>query len=164
MTSSRRTLLTVLLIVGAMATIVAIAALLRPYRYHGIVIDADRPVPDFELTAHTGRRVRLSDFRGKLVVLYFGYTYCPDVCPTSLSGLARAMKRLGPKADQVQVLMITVDPERDTPPTWVTSIRVLSGSPARRTKSQPQQRRSASITSDTRAHLPAATWWITPPR
>ncbi|MGQ9766932.1 MAG: SCO family protein [Anaerolineae bacterium] len=115
MMSSRRTVLAVLLIVGAMATIVAIAALLRPYRYHGIVIEAGRPVPDFELTAHTGHRVRLSDFRGKLVVLYFGYTYCPDVCPTSLSTLARAMKRLGPKADQVQVLMITVDPERNTP-------------------------------------------------
>ncbi len=113
--SSKRTALVVLGAVGAIVAIVALVALLRPYRYHGLVLEADKPAADFELIAHTGQRVRLSDFRGKLVVLYFGYTFCPDVCPTSLSTLARAMKRLGPKADQVQVLMVTVDPERDTP-------------------------------------------------
>lgn len=113
--SFRRPILIVLLAVGAVAAIVALSILLRPYRYHGLVLESDRPAADFELTAHTGQRVRLSDFRGKLVVLYFGYTFCPDVCPTSLSTLARAMKRLGPQADRVQVLMITVDPERDTP-------------------------------------------------
>jgi protein SCO1/2 len=67
------------------------------------------------LTDHNGRRVTLDTFRGKLVVLFFGYTHCPDVCPTTLSDMAQALKLMGPAANQVQVLFATVDPERDTP-------------------------------------------------
>ncbi len=59
--------------------------------------------------------MRLTDFAGEIVVLYFGYTFCPDVCPTTLSKLADAMDMLGDKADDVQVIMVSVDPERDTP-------------------------------------------------
>ena len=70
---------------------------------------------DFRLTDHTGKPRTLADYRGKAVVLFFGYTQCPDVCPTTLSELAEAMKRLGPDADRVQVLFVTIDPERDTP-------------------------------------------------
>lgn len=70
---------------------------------------------DFQLTDHTGKPRTLADYRGKAVVLFFGYTQCPDVCPTTLSTLAEAMKRLGPDADRVQVLFVTIDPERDTP-------------------------------------------------
>jgi protein SCO1/2 len=70
---------------------------------------------DFALTDHTGKERTLGDFRGKAVVVFFGYTQCPDVCPTTLAALAEAMKQLGPDADRVQVLFITVDPERDTP-------------------------------------------------
>ena len=70
---------------------------------------------DFELKDAQGRTRTLADFRGKAVVLFFGYTQCPDVCPTTLAALADAMKRLGPDADRVQVLFVTVDPERDTP-------------------------------------------------
>ena len=70
---------------------------------------------DFKLFDHTGKPRTLADYRGKAVVLFFGYTQCPDVCPTTLSELAEAMKRLGPDADRVQVLFVTVDPERDTP-------------------------------------------------
>jgi protein SCO1/2 len=69
----------------------------------------------FELTDHTGRRRTDADFRGKLVVLYFGYTSCPDVCPTELQAITLALDRLGTAADAVQPLFITVDPERDTP-------------------------------------------------
>jgi len=69
---------------------------------------------DFALTDHTGRPRTLADFRGKVVVLFFGYTQCPDVCPTTLSTLAEAMRRLGPDAARVQVLFVTIDPERDT--------------------------------------------------
>ena len=69
---------------------------------------------DFALTDHTGKPRTLADFKGKLVVVFFGYTQCPDVCPTTLAEMATAMKELGPQADQVQVLFITVDPERDT--------------------------------------------------
>jgi protein SCO1/2 len=69
---------------------------------------------DFALTDHAGRPRTLADFRGKAVVLFFGYTQCPDVCPTTLATLADAMRRLGPDAARVQVLLVTVDPERDT--------------------------------------------------
>jgi protein SCO1 len=67
-----------------------------------------------ELTDHHGKPRRLEDFRGKAVVVFFGFTQCPDVCPTTLADMAIAMKQLGPEADRVQVLMVTVDPERDT--------------------------------------------------
>ena len=67
-----------------------------------------------ELTDHNGKPRRLEDFRGKAVVVFFGFTRCPDVCPTTLADAAQAMKQLGPDADRVQVLLVTVDPERDT--------------------------------------------------
>jgi protein SCO1/2 len=69
---------------------------------------------DFALTDHTGKARTLADFRGKAVVMFFGYTRCPDVCPTTLADLSQVMKALGPDADRVQVLFVTVDPERDT--------------------------------------------------
>jgi protein SCO1/2 len=67
-----------------------------------------------ELTDHTGKPRHLEDFRGKAVVLFFGFTHCPDVCPTTLVEVSNALKSLGPDADRVQVLFVTVDPERDT--------------------------------------------------
>jgi len=67
------------------------------------------------LTGHDGKPRTLADFRGKLVVLSFGYTHCPDVCPTTLADTAAALKQLGAAAARVQVLFVTVDPERDTP-------------------------------------------------
>jgi len=70
---------------------------------------------DFSLTDHNGRKVSLADFRGKAVAMFFGFTQCPDVCPTTLADMARVMKLLGPDAARVQVLFVTVDPERDTP-------------------------------------------------
>ena len=69
---------------------------------------------DFHLTDHTGKPRSLGDFRGKVVVIFFGYTQCPEECPTTLSRLATAMQKLGPEASRVQVLLITVDPGRDT--------------------------------------------------
>ena len=68
-----------------------------------------------ELTDHTDKPRKLEDFRGKAVVLFFGFTQCPDVCPTTLAEIAGVLKKLGPDADRVQVLLISVDPERDTP-------------------------------------------------
>jgi len=70
---------------------------------------------DFRLADHHGELRSLADFRGKVVLLSFGYTHCPDVCPTTLAEAAAAVKALGPKADQVQVLFVTLDPARDTP-------------------------------------------------
>ncbi|MFP5408473.1 MAG: SCO family protein [Gammaproteobacteria bacterium] len=70
---------------------------------------------DFRLTDHTGRDRELADFRGKVVAVFFGYVHCPDVCPTTLSDFARALEQLGAGAEQVQVIFVTVDPQRDTP-------------------------------------------------
>jgi len=67
-----------------------------------------------ELTDHKGRARRLEDFRGKAVVVFFGFTHCPDICPTTLADMAGVMRELGPDAERVQVLFVTVDPERDT--------------------------------------------------
>ena len=72
-------------------------------------------VSDFMLTSHMGTKVSLSDYKGKLVIVLFGYTHCPDVCPTQLSDMQKLLEKLGDKAKQVQVLFITFDPERDTP-------------------------------------------------
>ncbi|MFS2016654.1 SCO family protein [Massilia sp. CT11-108] len=68
----------------------------------------------FTLTDHTGKPRTLADFKGKAVVVFFGYTQCPDVCPTTMAEMAAVMQKLGPLADQVQVLFVTLDPERDT--------------------------------------------------
>jgi protein SCO1 len=67
-----------------------------------------------ELTDHTGKPRRLEDFRGKVVVLFFGFTHCPDICPTTLVDVSNTLKTLGAEAERVQVLFVTVDPERDT--------------------------------------------------
>jgi protein SCO1/2 len=69
---------------------------------------------DFALTAHTGKPVKASDFNGKVVVMFFGYTHCPDICAPTLVKLDQVVKRLGDDAKNVQVLFITVDPEHDT--------------------------------------------------
>jgi protein SCO1 len=108
--------LLVILGIGAIVLIVAAAfVLLRPYEYHGLVLQSPKPAADFTLAAAGDQAVSLSDYRGKLVVLYFGYTFCPDVCPTTLAEITKAVEKLGKKADDVQVIMVTVDPERDTP-------------------------------------------------
>ncbi|HET7633346.1 MAG TPA: SCO family protein [Burkholderiales bacterium] len=70
---------------------------------------------DFHLTDFNGRARSLADFKGKAVVLFFGYTHCPDVCPTTMAELAQVMQQLGADAKRVQVLFVTVDPARDTP-------------------------------------------------
>lgn len=82
---------------------------------HGTVLDPPTPAPDFTLVAHTGAPFRLSEQRGKVVLLFFGFTNCPDVCPTALSDIAAVQRKLGSDAEQVQVAFVTLDPERDTP-------------------------------------------------
>jgi protein SCO1 len=68
----------------------------------------------FALTDHTGKPRTLEDFRGKVVVVFFGFTRCPDVCPTTMAEMKDVLAKLGPDADKVQVLFVTLDPERDT--------------------------------------------------
>ena len=83
--------------------------------FHGRVMQSLQPISDFTLTAHNGDPVQLQDFRDKIVLLYFGYTYCPDVCPATMAELSKAFDLLDPEErEQVQMLMVTVDPQRDT--------------------------------------------------
>ena len=97
---------------------VAAAALLRggtTVPYNGSIIDPPSPAADFGLTGPGGRTAHLSDYRGKVVLLYFGYTNCPDFCPNTMGVLRKVRADLGAQADQVQVLLVTTDPARDTP-------------------------------------------------
>jgi len=83
----------------------------------GSVTDIAGVMPRLEFTmtrANDGKPVRAADYRGKIVILYFGYTHCPDECPTTLANLASVLARLGAKASRVRVLFVSVDPERDT--------------------------------------------------
>jgi protein SCO1/2 len=83
-------------------------------RLKGGVFDPPRPAPEIALPASTGRPFRLSEQRGKVVVLEFGFTHCPAVCPVSLASLTEARRLLGSRAKEVQVLFVTVDPARDS--------------------------------------------------
>lgn len=83
--------------------------------FRGTLYDPPLPAPEFELTQGNGSSFRLSEMRGKVVLLFFGYTSCPDVCPTTLSEMKRVVSELGADAERVQVVFVTVDPERDTP-------------------------------------------------
>ena len=83
-------------------------------RFKGTDITGADYGKSLELTDHTGRPRKLEDFRGKAVVVFFGFTHCPDVCPTTLAEVSQVMQELGPDAQRVQVLFVTVDPERDT--------------------------------------------------
>jgi len=84
-------------------------------RFNSVDVTGAEFAREFSLTDHAGARRTLADYRGKLVVVFFGFTQCPDVCPTTLSDMAEVKKRLGKDGDAVQVIFITVDPERDTP-------------------------------------------------
>ncbi|MGE0557490.1 MAG: SCO family protein [Burkholderiales bacterium] len=91
---------------------------------------------ELALTDHNGQRRTLADFKGKVVTVFFGFTHCPDVCPTTLGEMALVMKELGGDAGRVQVLFVTVDPGRDTPavlkqyvPAFHPSFLGMTGSP-----------------------------------
>lgn len=114
--------------------------------------DPPAPAPDFTLAASTGGKLSLSQYRGRVVLLEFGFTSCPNVCPTTLALLAQARKRLGADAKKVQVVFVTVDPERDNAermraylkgfdpsfvggtgtPAQLTAVRALYGATAQR--------------------------------
>lgn len=84
------------------------------YEYKGAVIEPPDQAVDFSLTDQNGNTFRLADQRGKVVVLFFGYTNCPDICPATMSDMQVVLNRLGNQRDQLKVVLVTVDPERDT--------------------------------------------------
>jgi len=87
----------------------------EPVTWHGSDVAGMLPDLEFSLVGPGGKNVDASSLRGKPVVVFFGFTSCPDVCPTTLTQLSVVMKKLGPQADQIQVLLVSVDPDRDTP-------------------------------------------------
>lgn len=99
----------------AVMLVVVVLPRFRPHVFSGTVIQSQTAAPSVDLVTSTGERASLRDFEDKVVVLYFGYTFCPDVCPTTLSTIKKAVDKLGDKSDDVQVIMVSVDPERDSP-------------------------------------------------
>ena len=86
----------------------------KPHQFNGTVFENPAPAFPFEGTNYTGDPFRLSDQQGKVVVIFFGYTFCPDVCPLALADLKAVTTKLGEKAQDLAVVFVTVDPERDT--------------------------------------------------
>ncbi len=100
---------------AAVLLLLAILAGCQRAPWHNTDIGGSLPSLSFDMVrANDGKAVAGSDYRGKVTLLYFGYTYCPDVCPMTLSNIAQVVKSLGPSASSVRVLFVTVDPNRDT--------------------------------------------------
>ena len=90
--------------------------LFQPHTFAGTVLQSPRPAPALDgLAFSNGEPADLGAFEGDVILMYFGYTHCPDICPTSMATIARAKEGLGDDADRVHGLLVTVDPERDTP-------------------------------------------------
>ena len=103
------------LLAGLLMVLLAVAGCVRsPASFKATDITGAPFARDFAMTDHNGNPRTLADFKGKVVVVFFGYVQCPDVCPTTLSTLREVRERLGADADRLQVVFITVDPERDT--------------------------------------------------
>lgn len=83
--------------------------------FHSVDISAVEWGRDFHLTDHNGQPRSLTDFRGKVVMMFFGFTNCPDICPTTMADMAQVIAKLGKEGERVQGLLVTVDPSRDTP-------------------------------------------------
>lgn len=110
-------------LVAAMAILLVIVAAALVYAYqsstnppfHGSLISPPQAAADFSLTSQDQETVKLSDFMGKYVLLFFGFTNCPDECPLTMGFLKQMYDKLGDQADKVQVVLITTDPDNDTP-------------------------------------------------
>ena len=102
-----------LLVVWTFAVLAACDA--NAPRFNNVDITGASYAHDFTLTDSRGAARSLAEFRGKVVVVFFGYTQCPDVCPTTMTDMAEVKKRLGADGDKLQVIFVTLDPDRDTP-------------------------------------------------
>ena len=113
---SRKTLWVGILSLLAVGAAALTLFFVKPASFRGTSYGEPYPqAAEIELTKSNGEKFRLSDQKGKIVLLFFGYTSCPDVCPTTLAELNQVMGELGDKTEQVQVVFVSVDPERDTP-------------------------------------------------
>ena len=101
----------------SLPTLAALAACGKPApaAFESVDITGADYAKDFQLADHDGKRRSLADFKGKAVVVFFGFTQCPDVCPTTMARLAEVKQRLGADGDRLQAIFVSVDPERDTP-------------------------------------------------
>lgn len=113
----RSHVLPLIALVAVVTASIAAYGLVRavPPSFHGTDLGPGIPAHDFTLEAADRGAVSLSDFQGRAVLMFFGYTHCPDVCPLTLGKLWRALDLLGERREDVQVLLVTVDPEMDTP-------------------------------------------------
>jgi protein SCO1/2 len=100
----------------------------RPYTFRGSVIDPAVPAPEFSLLSSQGEEYSLVSRTGKFVLIFFGYTYCPDVCPTTLSEMKEIKARLKDKAENIEFVFITVDPQRDTQEQLTRYLALFDGS------------------------------------
>jgi protein SCO1/2 len=103
------------IVIGLAVVLMVSAMFFQSYNYHGSVIDPPIQAPNFTLTDTNGESWELSDQKGDLLLIFFGYTSCPDVCPLTLSEFKQIKAILGENAKDVEFIYITVDPERDTP-------------------------------------------------
>lgn len=87
----------------------------QKFQFKGVDITGADYAKDFSLSDHNGRLRTMADFKGRVVVVFFGYTQCPDVCPTTMAEMAEVKKQLGKDGEKLQALFISIDPERDTP-------------------------------------------------
>ena len=127
---------------------------------HGTDITGAMPALDLAMMrTNDGRAVNAGDYRGKVTILYFGYTHCPDICPTTLANLSEALQKLGNRAGEVRVLFVTVDPNRDTPAimkgyvnSFAPQIDGLRGTPDQLTALTRRYRVAFSVTPETPGH------------
>lgn len=112
---ARNILLFGLAALAGLITVVLVLGPQREYTFQGSLIEPPVPAPEFELTDMNGQPFQLGQLADQVVVMFFGYTSCPDVCPVTLSDFLQIRSNLGKAADQVSFVFVTVDPERDTP-------------------------------------------------
>jgi protein SCO1/2 len=104
-----------ILVIGALLAVVLLAACSRPYQFTGTPFDPVIAAPEIPGAQSDGTAFDMDELTGKVVLLFFGYTFCPDICPLTLAEMKSVIEQLGDKADNVAVVFVTLDPERDTP-------------------------------------------------
>jgi protein SCO1 len=110
----------------ALMTMGAAAMAAAPPPQRTLLADPPRPIADFQLRDQTGKTVKLADFRGAPVLVFFGFTHCPDVCPTMLHQLRELQRQHGAQLGKTRIVIISVDGERDTPEAMQTWLKPLS--------------------------------------